>query len=494
MEEKLLNNFKEFISEKTGLRIRSQDAENLHRIILARTRFQKLSSPEEYYNLLHTSTDESKLELQELAALLTVGESYFFRDKGQFELLRGAILPDLINRRKGSRTLRIWSAGCSTGEEPYSLAMLINELLPQREDWNILILGTDMRDDFLRKAKSGVYSDWSFRMVPPEIRDKYFHRKRDMWELDARIRHMVTYRLGNLLNDKFPSHENELHDLDLVLCRNVFIYYHKNAVSAIVEKLSDTLNEGGYLMTAHGELYSSLPKILEPRMFPESLVYQKIKDVSACIAAFAIQLPGFVKSAAREAIPAMPQLPPTPPLKAQDAGVSHTKTTARHQQTSAPHISEVEVLFRQGAYTETIELGKLFISQNPGNCKALYLIAAAYANLGEHANAFEYLQQTTKADPFAFEPYYLRAHIAGENGDPEAAKEALKKVIYLKPSSVAAYLELAALYENEGDAERALKMRKSAVEILQALPQHAVIEPYDNMTAAKLILYLQKLM
>ena len=173
-DKHLLQRFAELISKKTGLRIHSQDIETLRKIIFARTKFHVLSSPEAYYQLLDADTEKSRLEQQELIGLLTVGETYFSRDEGQFELLKNTILPALIERHKDDRTLRIWSAGCSTGEEPYSLAILIDEILPHRDDWNILILGTDINEKALVKARRGLYTQWSLRMVNPDIRERYF--------------------------------------------------------------------------------------------------------------------------------------------------------------------------------------------------------------------------------------------------------------------------------------------------------------------------------
>ena len=156
-------------------------------------------------------------------ALLTNGETYFFRDHGQFDLLRLRLLPELIERRRDAKTLRLWSAGCSSGEEAYSLAMLLDMLLPKRDGWNILILGSDIDEAALAKARRGHYGQWSFRMAPPALKQRYFQRKGDEWMLDERIRSMVTFRTSNLIGETFPS--AELRDMDLILCRNVFIYF-----------------------------------------------------------------------------------------------------------------------------------------------------------------------------------------------------------------------------------------------------------------------------
>ncbi|MEK7680116.1 MAG: CheR family methyltransferase, partial [Deltaproteobacteria bacterium] len=149
MDEKLLQGFNALISGKTGLLMRGLDLEGLKKAVAARSAATGLGSPYEYYDFLISGSGRAEAEIRELLSLLTVGESYFFRDSGQFGLLKDSLLPELIKRQGIEKSLRIWSAGCSTGEEPYSIAMLIDELLPERGAWDILILATDMQKGFL---------------------------------------------------------------------------------------------------------------------------------------------------------------------------------------------------------------------------------------------------------------------------------------------------------------------------------------------------------
>jgi chemotaxis protein methyltransferase CheR len=210
-------------------------------------------------------------------------ETYFFRDHGQFDLLRLRLLPELIERRRATKTLRLWSAGCSSGEETYSLAMLLDMLLPERDGWNILILGSDIDEKALAKARRAHYGQWSFRMAPTALKHRYFRRTGDEWTLDERIRSMVTFRTSNLIGEAFPG--AELRDMDLILCRNVFIYFGAAAVAAVAEKLAAALSEGGYLMTAHTELIGHRVPNLQSRLFAEGVVYQRAAPVPVSVAA-----------------------------------------------------------------------------------------------------------------------------------------------------------------------------------------------------------------
>lgn len=449
MEDASFFQLSKIVSARTGLRIEGRDGGALQKIASSRIRRHGLSSTEQYLRLLESDTGEGRLEREELIVLLTVGESYFFRDKGQFELLRSRILPELVKRREAERTLRVWSAGCATGEESYSLAIIINEILSNLPDWRVMIVGTDIKEEFLEKARKGVYGAWSFRMAPEGMRERYFTERDGRFELYPRIRNMAAFRRGDLANDAFPEPGGELRDMDLILCRNVFIYYDRKTVASMVEKMAGALREGGYLITGHWELFSSPSSLLTPRLFPESLVYERARKASRETGA------GFRP-------PVFPALPP--------------KAQSRPAVALPPPVAPSDE--KEDA---------------PDDFHTLYLAAYAHANLGEHEPAVDCLQRAIKMDRLSVEPYYLLAHIAEEKGDREEAVENLRKVIYLEPSAVAAYLDLAAIHENGGDGEKARRMRKAALDALKKLPRESVVAPYGEK-AGELVHVVERLL
>ncbi|MBI5559823.1 MAG: hypothetical protein HY883_00930 [Deltaproteobacteria bacterium] len=481
MDERILEGIRELISSKTGLRIRTQDGEALNRVISERMRSRAMTSPSAYYGLLSGDTSESRCEEKNLIELLTMGESYFLRDHGQFTLLKTTILPELIGRRKNERRLGVLSAGCAGGEEAYSVAILIDELIPDRTGWDILILATDIKEEFIEKARRGVYGEWSLRMVAPGIVEKYFRRNKNLFELDERIKAMVTFRQLDLRSDGFPSHEVVLRGMDLILCRNVFIYYRRKAVRTIVAKLKDALVAGGYLMTGHGELYSVITGGLRPLVFPESVIYERVKEVPP-------QPPISLRKEVDFEGGGVPPPPCRRPAPARPVTVAEVEKPPK-----TPSIAEAESLFKIGAYRETIERGKAVLAGDPANFRAVYLIGSAHANLGEHKEAKTFLKKALEKNDLAPEPYYLLAQIAQEEGDMEDAEDNLRKVIYINPLSIHAYLELASLYEDAGDIAMTQKMRRSAVDALKALPGDAPVAPYEGMRARELIERIKKL-
>ncbi len=475
MKDGVLEKIIETLGARTGLNIRGQDRDSVLKAVLSRARKMRLCSPEEYLELVCADTGQSKAELRTLKGLLTFNESYFFRDKGQFELLASRILPEIIEQRKRERTLRVWSAGCAGGEEPYSIAMLLDKLMRKREDWDIRILGTDIREDLLKAAEKGLYKDWSFRGVDAGTRQKYFTRRDNHWEIDRKIRDMVGFECFDLTTDECPS--NDIHDMDLIMCRNVFIYYNREAIAAVVGKFAQSLAKGGFLMTGHGELFSTQCGLLRPRLFPESVVYERGTDEEA--GPLFRPAPGI----AGRGMPAHETCRQMPVRMPEDAGKVLLRST----------MTEAEGFFKKGLYREAVQRVAPLLKDSPNVFGALYLCAEALVNIGELKEARTHLKKAMELNPLAVEPCYLLSRIALEAGDRVEAKEALKKAVYLDPCFVAGYIELAILHEAEGDDGKAKKTRQAAIDVLKAMPEDKMISPYEDATAGVVIKHLESM-
>lgn len=494
-----MQHFIELISSNTGLHVREQDREALYKKIYARMKLLKISVADDYYQLLKNSNYQSNFstktigerEWRELTLQLTISESYFFRDRGQMTLLKQQILPELITHKKAQSvkglalpSLRIWSAGCSTGEEPYSLAILVKQLIPDCDKWKILILGTDINPESIEKAKRGIYHSWSFRLVDPELQRRYFYQRQTTWEIDEQIHKMVTFRCGNLLKDRFPSPTSDIHNFDIILCRNVFIYLNYKVISVVLEKFYNTLSPGGYLISGHAELHSQNLGQLQTKIFPESVVYQRNQD---------LQVERPLTKKAEELISPAPFTASTKTTRSPSAS-THSLTKDNQTEITSQIFNQAETLFHNGAYASTIQEAERVIKQHPNHFGAYYLMAQAFANLGECEKAIHCCQQALKVDSLSVKPYYLLAHIAEEQGNCDKAKEFFKKIIYLAPSSIAAYLELGSVYESEEDTTKARKMRNTAFDLLKEFPPHVTIEHQSEMTAGELLLQVKNLL
>lgn len=437
------------ISERAGLRLRPRQREALGATLQSRLSALGVVDEGNYCQLL----EQSEAEWQFLISRLTNKESYFFRDKGQMALLREHILPEIIERNKSSRTLRIWSAGCATGEEAYSLAMIVNELLPRRTKgsgraWHISILGTDIDETALEFARRGRYGAWSFRTLDPQFRDLHFAHRHEGWQILESSKSLVSFETCNLTSDDFPSSGKGIEDMDLILCRNVFIYFHPKAVSAVLGKFARTLRPGGILMTGHVETRGLPVEPLTVRKFPHSEVYQRP------VATLAVT--------------------PSPPIRPTSLFISSQRPTT---QVKEPRKGEVEAPVKLAA----LDREELLLS-----------CAREFADKGQYAEAIECCRMISEEFPFSAEAYSLRASIAQDQGSSEEAKLLLKKALYLSPESPHIHMELGALYGSEGDVKRAESMNIAALKLLEQLPPDSTVGYGKGPNAGECIAHLKE--
>src|SRR5690606_22289995 len=217
----------------------------------------------------------SKELVRILARHLTVVETYFFRAQPGFDALENNLLPELLQRRESDRYLRIWSAGCCTGEEAYSIAILLDRLLPDQQGWNILINATDINEDFLQTAQRGIYGEWSFRGTPDWVRQQYFRKKRNgTYELLPKIRQRVKFSYLNLAEDIYPSALNNTENIDLIFCRNVLMYFSREQLIRIIERFRSALCSDGLLSVSAAETSATLFHGYRPVNFPGAIFYQ----------------------------------------------------------------------------------------------------------------------------------------------------------------------------------------------------------------------------
>ena len=249
----------EFVAGRMGLYFPEGRRSDLERGLRSASRELGFDDPEAYTRWL-ISSSHTKRQIEVLASHLTVGETYFFRDRRCFDFLKEKVLPELIGQRTtAGRYLRIWSAGCCTGEEPYSIAILLNRIMGDRVDWNITILGTDINPLFLRKASAAIYGDWSFRDTPEWVRARYFTKtKKNQFVLLPEIRKRVLFTYHNLAENAYPSLLNDTNAMDLILCRNVLMYLTPDHQKHVVRKLRQCLVEGGWLIVSPGEASHAL--------------------------------------------------------------------------------------------------------------------------------------------------------------------------------------------------------------------------------------------
>ncbi|MBE9166803.1 tetratricopeptide repeat protein [Pleurocapsales cyanobacterium LEGE 06147] len=513
-----INVFYHLLIEHTGLVIREQDRESFSEKICQRIEKLKFNSPEDYYQLLNIDSFDGRQEWEHLVTFLTNNESYFFRDQQQFNLLRNELLPEIIERNQAKKTIRICSAGCSTGQEPYSIAILLQELLPDFQQWNLLILGIDINQIAIQEAEKAIYPPWSFRGVEKEIRQKYFREINNQYYLARNIKKIVKFQQINLVKDAFPQLDSELKDMDLIICRNVFIYFEAKAIAKVINKIYHTLQPLGYLITGHTELAGQDLSSFNIQAFADSIVYQRPADTTVTQPQFININSSLVtdsKNKVNEQISLNNQTSNVIAriTKAQKILSTSTKKTVPESEAIASSsksnflnnqiskktkpsenkitIEEAEKDWHQKYYNLAIQKLQKILQKNNSNLQAYQLMVQIYADMGKYKEAMNYCQQALEIDSFAVSLHYLLAHIAEEQGNLSEAKRILKQIIYLERDFVAAYLDLGQIYRQEGDKKRAIKMQQAALEILKNLPPDTKISERDNLTTNQLIMQLE---
>lgn len=262
----------DLVEEVAGLHFAPNKLYFTEKRILSRMRATNSKSLQDYFRLVKLS--EHVEELQELICALTTNETYFYRNIPQLEAFVEEALPQVIEekQRKGDFTIRIWSAACSSGEEPYNIVLLLKEHLPNYRSWNIEIIATDIDHHILEKAKEGIYDKRQIKQVPPQILEKYFRPRGNQYKVSRDLKRQITFTQSNLMDRR---EVRKFSGMDFVFCRNVLIYFNEESKKQIVNSIYDCLNPGGFIFVGHAESVGKISALFKLVKFQKSLAYQK---------------------------------------------------------------------------------------------------------------------------------------------------------------------------------------------------------------------------
>jgi len=232
-----------------------------------------MDNPDDYVFMV-SYADASGLEMQELANLVTTNETYMFREYDQLQGFANYCLPEVLSAKqdRGDKTLRIWCAGCSSGEEAYTLAMIIQEVFPQSQSWDCKITATDIDENMLRKVAAARYGQRSINDVPQEYKDKYLIAEGEEYAVRRRTAALVEPRYLNL-NDRMAL--RAMRGFDFIFCRNVLIYFDDLSRKSVVDHFYNALNPGGYIFLGHSESIGRVTSAFTLKKFENHLVYVK---------------------------------------------------------------------------------------------------------------------------------------------------------------------------------------------------------------------------
>jgi chemotaxis protein methyltransferase CheR len=395
-----------------------------------------------------------------ILAQMTIGETYFFRNKAQFDALRQHILPELIARRASAQSLRMWSAGCATGEEPYSLAMAIAELLAGDDRWHVTILATDINPIFLDRAGEGIYGEWSFRETAATHK-RLFHQEGNRWRIDPSIRRMVNFARLNLVDPCYPSLATGTYALDIILCRNVTIYFDIETTRQIVERFFDALAPGGWLIVGYAEPQASIYRQFEVHNFPDTVVYRKPLST---LLSFPRPQSDPMTVGATPSIPraSTPAIAPNEP-----ASVSISPSVPCPDQQAASEADRATAP-EAAAIAEQLELGR--------QC----------ADRGEWAAAESYCKRALTRAPLSIDAHYLLAQIHEHQGQLDAALAGYRRTVYLDHSFVVGMIGMGNVWRQMGQIANARRSYRNALQHLERLGSNTPVPSAGGATASTL--------
>lgn len=474
----LLSRFSEFLAQQVGLHFPKERWPDLLRGIKAAARefgFHDADACMQW--LLSTPLDRNRIET--LACYLTVGETYFFRDPQAFNALQTHILPTLIQfRRQHGKMLRIWSAGCSTGEEAYSLAILIQRLIPDFRQWHICILGTDINPYALAKAEAGVYSEWSFRNAPDWLKSGYFRvTGKRHYEIIPSVRKMVTFTYLNLMEESYPSLVNNTNAIDIIFCRNVLMYFKPALIAQVVRRHCLSLMDGGWLVVSPAEVQviaEAMIDALEAVDFSDAVLYRK--NVPHAAQSSAAPFLAGPEPAEQTVIRSVKQ----PASRATP--ITADKTPSASRTLAYQHALD---LYQQGQYDEAAAQAVTLLANPQTKLKATSLLAKIHANQGNLDKARQWCGQTIDANPLDPLGHYLLAIVLLEQG-VDGSRQELKRTLELDPGFVLAHFTLGNLYRQQGRRREAAKHFDDALRLLDTHAPEQILPETEGMTAGRL--------
>lgn len=395
-----------------------------------------------------------------LASHLSVGETYFFREKQSLGILEEHILPMLLqSRRQNERRLRIWSAGCCTGEEAYTIAILLDRLIPDIKEWNITILATDFNPKFLRKAAQGMYGEWSFRDAPVWLRERYFAQGKDgRFEILPRIRKMVTFSYLNFADDVYPSLLNNTSAMDVIFCRNVLMYFTAQRAKQVTGNFHRALVDGGWMIVSPTEASNTLLSSFTPVEFPGAFLYRKMENVESQVRNLKLrvgerQVPqSFWET---EAVPPLVPIAQTEPVVA-------------------------------AAYIRVAQADQLLPPQ-PDERETPSRMARSCANQGQLSEALEWCEKAITVDKMNPLHHYLLGTILQEQGQHDIAIRSLMRALYLDPDFVLAHFALGNMHQSQGRYREAQRYFGNVLALLHKHPQDEILPEADGLTAGRLV-------
>jgi len=488
VSETLLAELSEFVGSRLGLHFPRERWNDLERGASAASRECAFRDDVERFIGRVLSSALTQNELETLASYLTIGETYFFREKSSLEALEQQILPELVRARRSSGSqLRIWSAGCASGEEPYTLAIVLSRMIADLKEWKITILATDLNTRSLHKASEGIYTNWSFRDTPQWVRNTYFKAAPGgRWAISSDIKSMVTFSYLNLVEDVYPSLLNCTNAMDVILCRNVLMYFTEEAIKKVIHRFHRSLADKSWLMVGPAETSQTLFSEFASVSFAGATLYRKGATPPQMVTASL--------SYTQDEIQLGVQAAESVIQESESTGASDLETSLTlpdndrpPDAAKAPPLYEQALeLYLRGRYEDAAQIVIALISKNTNDAQAMLLLARVYANQGKLGSAITWCEKAIASDKMTACAHYLRATILQEQGLPEEAIGSLRRAVYVDPRFALGHFALGSLALRQGELKESAKHFENVLLLLASYGPEETVPESEGLSAHRL--------
>lgn len=435
---------KEYLIESTGLAYYADKDADLARRIRHRLLHFNFDDCASYLELLRDPV-RGAAETDALINEVTIGETYFFRHREHFDALRNLVVPDLVARNADKRRLHIWCAGCADGAEPYSLSILVRrDLAHLLVGWDVFILGTDINRQFLAAAREGAYPSWSLRSTPEEIRRECFASNGKRWTIAPQYKSGVSFQFHNLVEDFTPPQLDDGAAFDLIICRNVMIYFAPKLMRRVLQRFHQCLAPGGWLLVGPSEPNMTHFTAFHAVNAPGVTLYQKPMQADSVFGQPAL----FPAAPIPDVAPEVP--PPAPIFRMPEPVEYFAVDPITHP--AAPTLADLRQTADQGDWENAARYGKQLLESDNLNALVHFNYALVLEQMGEYAES----------------------------------ERSLRRAIYLDRQAVLAHYHLALLLRSRGDLRQAERYFKNCLELLEAMPANEALADADGITALEL--------
>lgn len=470
--------FRDLIHRHSGIYLEESKLDSLRISLVTRATRLGYTTFDEYYGAL----EKDDREFNELLNLVTINETSFFRFPAQFDALRDQVLPEIMaSKPVGNRDLRMWSAGCSTGEEPYSLSMLLNDMALTASGWNPQVLGTDVSTKALGRARAGVYGRRAMTNVAPDLVARHFEMTpTGDYRVNDRVRSLVDFGYQNLIKEPYPL--SVMGNWDIIFCRNVTIYFRIESTRRVVRNFFDSLNDGGYLFIGHSETLTSISDDFEAVEVGGVFLYRKPASQTLFVPGrpqgpFGARAGESRKERARAAATA--QQPPARAVRptrvrtgssTPAAGSGRTRSAAAADDAAAI-LDRARTDLREGRPDQVAGEARRVLELDPNNADAHLLLAYVHADTGDYDEALAECNRALAINPLLPVARYILGIIHQRQGDAVRAISELKKTVYIDADFALAHLNLANIYKAQRQFDAAAREYENALRALRKSPE-----------------------